>query len=171
MIRTVEAPDGYFERCRWLVESAKKHKSILDVGCADGFMFRDLNLNVVEVDIKYMFPDKYRGKVKFLLADAHNLPLKDKSFECVILGEVLEHVSDPVRVLREARRVGRYIYITTPNEYEWGIDQRPFTTATHIRFYTLEMLRNHIEESGARNYEIFKIKGGGWCFFAAEIRE
>ncbi|MFQ5472185.1 MAG: class I SAM-dependent methyltransferase [Dehalococcoidia bacterium] len=40
-----------------------------------------------------------------LPADAHHLPLTDASVDVVLMGEVLEHVEKPERVLREAHRI------------------------------------------------------------------
>ncbi len=40
-----------------------------------------------------------------LVADAHDLPLDDGSFDVVHAHQVLQHVADPVQVLREMRRV------------------------------------------------------------------
>lgn len=43
--------------------------------------------------------------VQFLRADAHALPLSDACFDLTYCRYLLEHVADPVRVLRELRRV------------------------------------------------------------------
>jgi len=166
-IEVIGVPDGHFERCRWLIENASRHSLILDVGCADGFMFRDKDLDVVEVDIIYRFPRQYRRKIKFVKADAHHLPFKDKSFPGVVLGDVLEHVHHPIQVLREAKRVASNIYMTVPNEYEWDEAKRPFQFAPHVRFYDLETLNQHLKEALRDGFRIIKIRGGGWSFFAA----
>lgn len=165
-IGVIEVYDGHFERCRWLIENACRYSLILDVGCADGFMFRDKDVNVVEVDIVYKFPLQYKGKVKFVKADAHHLPFKDKSFPCIVLGDMLEHVDNPVQVLREAKRVAFNILITVPNEYEWDETKRPFQFAPHVRFYNLEILNQHLKQALGNGSKIIKIRGGGWSFFA-----
>ena len=52
-----------------------------------------------------------------LVADGRALPLRDKSVDVVLLMEVLEHVADPLRLLRECARVllpGGHLCITAP---------------------------------------------------------
>jgi hypothetical protein len=87
------------------------------------------------------------------------------------LGETLEHVRDPVQVLREAYRVCRKkLLITVPLEAEWEPQVKPFTTPSHVRFYDEAMLRRHLEEAGISDFELVKIKGGGWVFLAVESK-
>jgi SAM-dependent methyltransferase len=52
-----------------------------------------------------------------VVADLHDLPMTDASFGFVLCTEVLEHVADPERVLRELRRVlvpGGGLLVTVP---------------------------------------------------------
>lgn len=46
-----------------------------------------------------------RPNVRFVQGDAHSLPLEDEQFDLVYCRYVLEHVADPLSVLREMRRV------------------------------------------------------------------
>ena len=108
--------------------------------------------------------------LNFKFADAHNLPFPDNSFDVAVLGDMLEHVENPPKVLQEGLRVCRKkMLITTPNEHEWTPEARPFNCHLHIRYYTEQLLRDHLSQAGIGNYEMFKIKGGAWCFFAVEI--
>jgi ubiquinone/menaquinone biosynthesis C-methylase UbiE len=45
------------------------------------------------------------NRLSFILGDVHRLPLENNSFNIVYCRYILEHVGDPVQVLREARRV------------------------------------------------------------------
>jgi ubiquinone/menaquinone biosynthesis C-methylase UbiE len=133
-------------------------------------MFRDVARDKTTfVDSSVIAQEKCKG-LNFHLANAQNLPFPDNSFDVAVLGEILEHVEDPPKVLQEALRVCRKkMLITTPNEHEWTPDAKPFTTVGHIRFYTEQMLRDHLSQAGIKNYDMFKIKGGSWCFFAVEV--
>jgi SAM-dependent methyltransferase len=46
-----------------------------------------------------------RSNVAYVVGDAHSLALPDNSFDVVHAHQVLQHVADPVQVLREMRRV------------------------------------------------------------------
>jgi ubiquinone/menaquinone biosynthesis C-methylase UbiE len=54
---------------------------------------------------------------RFLHANAHALPFEDGRFDVVVAAEVLEHLPDPVRGLREMARVGRrHLVLSVPQE-------------------------------------------------------
>jgi malonyl-CoA O-methyltransferase len=58
--------------------------SVLDVGCGTGLMSQGLQ-EVVGVDIAMGMARIYKERFgKVVLGDAHNLPFKDKSFDCVV---------------------------------------------------------------------------------------
>ena len=65
-------------------------------------------------------------------AIGESLPIKNESFDCVLLSEVIEHLEAPEISIREARRVlrpGGRLLITTPNYrsfwplMEWAVDR------------------------------------------------
>jgi len=71
--------------------------------------------------------DSGRRLLAALPADAHALPLAEASVDVVIMGEVLEHVEEPARALREAHRVlkpGGYLLADVP---WWHELYRPFS--------------------------------------------
>ena len=108
-------------RFTWIRNQCSNSDKIVDIGCNKGYTFSDFNRkNIISVDI-----DKYDIE-NFVQANAHNLPFKDKEFDIAVLGEILEHVEDPIQVLKEAKRVANKIVITVPNEYEWTEELNPF---------------------------------------------
>jgi ubiquinone/menaquinone biosynthesis C-methylase UbiE len=52
---------------------------------------------------------------QFLSADGEELPFEDKSFNYVICAQVLEHVEDPIRFVKEQVRVASGGYMETPS--------------------------------------------------------
>ena len=94
-------------------------QSLLDVGCGPGSVTIDLAARVapgrvVGVDVSAKVVDVARTAaadagtdVTFDVADAYELPFPDGSFDVVHAHQVLQHVADPVRALREMRRVCR----------------------------------------------------------------
>jgi len=98
---------------------------IVDIGCNEGMVFRDTPFasQVTGVDIDNWNPLNYG---RFVQSDAANLPFANKEFDCAVLSEILEHVPDPVVVLKEAIRVAKCIVLSVPNEYRWSKNAEPF---------------------------------------------
>ncbi len=96
-------------------------KAILDVGCGIGTYLerlRRFSPKVYGVDLE---PARLAQATKNYLmaaARAEELPFPDDTFEVVLLHEVIEHVEDDLRTVREAYRVakpGGRLVIFTPN--------------------------------------------------------
>jgi len=93
----------------------EKGQSLLDVGCGTGhfsFWFHDLGFKVVGMDISTEMLKVARSKIKnekirFIQADAYDLPFPDNSFDLVVFITTLEFLSQPERALCEAFRVSR----------------------------------------------------------------
>src|SRR6201986_3925045 len=92
--------------------------SVLDVGCGPGTITVDLAARVApgQVTAVEMTGDaldlaraeaQNRGQsnIEFVTSDVHALDLPDDAFDIVHAHQVLQHVADPVRALREMRRV------------------------------------------------------------------
>jgi len=89
---------------------------ILDVGC--GHLSSHLSRGNVNIDIS----KPYRVPENFVLADAHHLPFIDNIFEKVYFYDVIEHVENPSKCLREIYRVLKSrgkVEISTPNPLHW----------------------------------------------------
>lgn len=97
---------------------------VLDVGCGVGaYMekFRALTAEAFGVDIDLGKLDSARSdkQLKTLaLSASETLPFKDNTFDAVLLHEVIEHVTDDRRTIREAHRVvkqGGTVLVFAPN--------------------------------------------------------
>jgi ubiquinone/menaquinone biosynthesis C-methylase UbiE len=95
----------------------------LEVGCGEGVIADRLHRRFGEV-VALDLPDaglradwrNYPGP-RYLHADAHQLPFADDQFDVVVAAEVLEHLPDPVKGLREMARVGRrHLVLSVPRE-------------------------------------------------------
>lgn len=95
-------------------------RDILEVGCGEGMMFEGTGVHPVQMDVSFTRAQRAVGKSRVLLcADGYQLPFAAASFDVVLLVAVLEHTSEPWRILAEARRVlrpgGRAIMVV-PND-------------------------------------------------------
>lgn len=100
---------------------------VLDVGCGAGSVAKAVkherpDLQVFGCDVSQSAIDialAAPGGVEFQLATAERLPFADGGFDFVWIFDVLEHVDDPERVLREVARVlkpGGGFHIVLPLE-------------------------------------------------------
>jgi SAM-dependent methyltransferase len=92
--------------------------SVLDVGCGPGTISADLaarvapgsvtgidlSQEVIELAIRNVAQDE-AVNIAFLVDDVYDLHFDDGTFDVVYAHQVLQHLSEPVRALREMRRV------------------------------------------------------------------
>lgn len=110
----------------FLLPHIQPHHTILDVGCGPGTITADLAAlvpqgRVTGVDFAAAVLETARAhhanllrdrllltnNCVFEVADANALPYADASFDVVFCHQVLQHVRDPVGILREMRRVAK----------------------------------------------------------------
>jgi 2-polyprenyl-3-methyl-5-hydroxy-6-metoxy-1,4-benzoquinol methylase len=100
-------------------------ESILDAGCGEGFTMDKLTKSGISGEIEGIeyskesisFGKKLFPSLNIKQASIYNLPYKDKSFDLVICTEVLEHLEEPEKAVKEMLRVSRkYLIATVPNE-------------------------------------------------------
>lgn len=103
---------------------------ILDIGAADGTFSKQIldatnansliGLDVLKTSVDWANKHwKKNNKMKFIVGDAHKLKFKNNSFDAVFALEVLEHVHDPVKVLKEVKRIlkkGGYAVFLVPSD-------------------------------------------------------
>lgn len=117
--------------CRFdaLVKAVEEYVSaglVLDVGCAQGnfaLALAERGYQVVAMDLRPSFLRYLRmkhegGVVNCVTASITAFPFRPRTFDVVILGELLEHVAYPESLLREAGTLlkpGGLLLATTPN--------------------------------------------------------
>lgn len=171
---------NWLAKQRLIVELAGKGNDILDIGCGDGSLTEPLKKDnrVWGVDLNF-------GNIRVDLQTG-NLPFNDKSFGVVIASEIIEHIWDNRRLLKEIRRVlvpqGKLI-ISTPNLASLGRrflllrGQNPFVEnflypdeAGHVKHYTIKDFSYLLTSCG---YSISKILSDvvmlPWGFFSISL--
>ncbi|NYI04826.1 class I SAM-dependent methyltransferase [Allostreptomyces psammosilenae] len=117
----------------YLLPHLRPGMSLLDVGCGPGSVTVDLAERVapgrvVAVDGATEALEQAartaagRGleHLEFAVADAHALDFPDDTFDVVHAHQVLQHVTDPVQVLREMRRVCRPGGVVAVRDVDFG---------------------------------------------------
>lgn len=129
--------------------------AVLDAGCGNGQYVRLLHdydihgFDYKPFDAWSERPDRFR------VADVTELPYADGSFDTVTAFEVLEHIPDFARALREFHRVARRnIIVTVPNcDIPDALSRSRltffhYTDPTHCNFFTLPSFTQAIRDAG-----------------------
>ncbi len=119
----------YLARFEVVVETVRRHARgprVLDVGCAQGnfsLALAEHGFRVVPLDLRrsflsYLRMKHERGAVACVNGSLEHFPFRARAFDVVLLGEVIEHVAHPERLLESAARLlahGGVLVVTTPN--------------------------------------------------------
>jgi SAM-dependent methyltransferase len=133
---------------------------LLDVGCGNGYGLKrmfEMGWQAVgtEVDAAAVKVAHLRGLTVHYgeLNDQH---FPDDSFDAIHLGNVIEHVPNPLTLLQECRRIlrpaGRLV-ILTPNAASWGHrhfgeDWRGLEPPRHLHLFNPQSMRLAVEFAG-----------------------
>lgn len=100
-------------------------ESILDAGCGEGFTLEYLRVRKIGKTYEGIdflkkaveIGTKVHPNIKLKQASIYELPYKDNSFDLVLSTEVLEHLEDPRKALKEIFRVSKkFVVLSVPNE-------------------------------------------------------
>ena len=139
---------------------------ILDLGCSGGLFAeraRAAGHDVTGVDAIEV-PGVRERTDRFFVADLEQgIPAEvGEGYDVVVAGDIIEHLSRPVELLREMRRVlrpGGQLLLSVPNFGHWyprvrvatgffGYDRRGILDSTHLRFFTRSTLRRTARQAG-----------------------
>jgi len=124
---------------------AEAKGKVLDLGCNGGIVsiliarkgsfaigidFLDTQIDVANA-IKKQEKQEVRDRLQFIVSNAEETEFPENCFDTVVIGQLLEHVTFPRRVLIEAKRVLKQngkVLISTPIGYN--------RSRNHIRWFT-----------------------------------
>lgn len=133
-------------------------KKILDAGCGEGHLILEMQkhhkADYFGVDITDVALEKARKKCKanFTNQDLTKMSFKDETFDCVTCSEVLEHIYEYRKVLKELKRVLKkngLLIITFPNETNWTISRflllrRPVKVPDHVNSFSPNQMKKDV---------------------------
>lgn len=185
-----EIDPAYIDRAEIILSEIVKKGKILEIGCGRGFYLKalkDINqkINITGIDLNQQYLNvakKYvdDNNVKIIKGDATKLKFKKNTFEGIIASEILEHIKDDTKVIKEIKRVLKpkgIVILSVPNqEYPFCWDplnwclERIFKThipsktwwlagiwAGHVRLYKEDNLVEKIEKSGLKIKKIWRV--------------
>jgi len=139
---------------------AQTPQRVLEVGCGEGVVTRYIaerlgsaRVDGIELDAEALLLAQGRCPgASFVRGDVYDLPVRSRSYDLVVCLEVLEHLQDPGRALREIRRVSRGgCLLSVPHE--------PFFRLGNVlRGKNLGRLgdpSDHVQHWGAREFTAF----------------
>jgi len=133
---------------------------VLEVGAGDGSILKFLSeknfaseyhaVEISESGVAHILSRGINNLLSVQVFDGYHLPFDDDSFDLIILSHVLEHVEHERILLRELKRVAKYIVIEVPIDYKAGVDKRikHFLAYGHINVYTPTSLRYLLHTEG-----------------------
>jgi len=146
-------------------------KTVLEVGCGFGAVSRELQRNGCKVYGIELNPKRARIAAQFCeevmcrnIEEITRLEFEKKEFECILLGDVLEHLINPDVILN---RLGEFlaphgrIILSVPNIANWSVrwdflkgkfeyQSEGLLDKTHLRFFTFRSINQMIQECGYR---------------------
>jgi|TARA_B100002003_G_C14113357_1_gene535481 methionine biosynthesis protein MetW len=173
-------PIDYEEEFLLSILSRSKGTKLLDVGCGVGTIAVEIQkrgFDVHGIDFSSVAIEKSRKKgINAVMCnlDEGGIPFDDNSFDIVWAGDIVEHVFDPIFLLKEILRVVKNqgkILITTPNdvhlfrrlylfitgESPQSASYRSWGFCKHHTLFSLELLEYMLKEAEISQYQIYSV--------------
>ncbi|KAL5362411.1 S-adenosyl-L-methionine-dependent methyltransferase [Aspergillus floccosus] len=180
----------------YILPHIKPDMKILDIGCGPGSITVDFATRVPQghvTGVEYtpepleqaraLAASQQLSNIDFQVADIHSLPYENDTFDIVHVHQVLQHIADPVKALREMKRVAKPNGIVAARESAsctWypenaGIAAWLEVTSRAARAkggnpHPGRYIHVWAEEAGFDRARIQK-SAGSWCFSSPQERE
>jgi len=163
----------------------QRESSLLDIGCGSGhfsFWFHQLGFKVTGIDnsssmLTVALRKVENEEIKFIQADAHDLPFLDDSFNLAVLVTTLEFLDHPEVALKEAFRVaregvflgvlGRWSFLALIRRLRGLFRDSVYRKA---RFYSLRELKSLARKCAPNSFEVSQGKTLRGAFVGVMIR-
>jgi len=164
------------KRAKKIVKRISKFKRkgrFLDVGCSAGFILeaaRERGFDPYGVEISPYALRHAREELKLEVFDGYleDASFADDFFDVVTMYNLLEHVPDPTKLLKEVRRIVKHdglVEMWTPNIGHWKARRMGKNwqdiISDHLYYFSLETIKKILEKTGFQLYKRqFTLKDG-----------
>lgn len=167
-VQTWQNYHSFADERGWLVTTILRRftvlegKKVLDYGCGDGGTartFARFGADVTAVDIKDQVGQLFKNSdVKFFNAQKEDLYLAKEKYDIIILQDVLEHVTNPEKLLKQikdALGTAGLIYISTPNRFSllnlisdphWNLPGVALFSRRAVQFFVQQIFRRDLRD-------------------------
>lgn len=157
-------------------------RRILEVGCGTGETagrikeLRGGHIEVAGIELDRDAGEKAKAKLDRVIvgnAEAIELPFEKGYFDCIIYGDVLEHLVDPWgtltkhcvflkkggRVIASIPNIAHYRIVKMLRKKEWTYQDAGLLDRKHLRFFTRKSIREMCEGAGLEIMEMAPVIG------------
>lgn len=152
----------------------------LDVGCSDwptgdincDLYIKDTLRHRTPLDAKTTFDLNIKTISNFICCDAQYLPFKDKCFNLVTSRQVIEHVSDPLKMLAELARVSNHrVLVECPHWFGDAVHARSkaakaWNELHHINALSFKFFRSAADRVGCI---VVRTETLSWVGFPSDV--
>jgi methionine biosynthesis protein MetW len=162
--------DSYTSRCK-IFKLIPPGSKVLEIGCGSGRLANLLSMRkkciVYCVEREPKMASIAKNKCVEMLSmdiETKELPFGDGAFDCIVLGNVLEHMKEPSKILANLKKYlsdSGFLIYSVPNIVNWHSRMTIFFgkfeyaesgvfDRTHLRFYNLISAIKLAEDAGYR---------------------
>jgi len=135
--------------------------SLIEIGAGEGSILQRLSdlhygremyaLEISQQSVETIINRRIPQLVECSLYDGYNVPYDCSRFDLAILSHVIEHVEYPRKLIYEAKRVAKYVFIEVPCEdtfrLKWDF---VFDKVGHINSYSPKTIRREVQSCNAK---------------------
>ncbi len=153
----------------------EESRSILEIGCGAGktgqYLKEQRGAFVAGVELNPEVAEQAKSVLDDVMAgniEEMDLPYDPASFDCILCGDVLEHLVEPLEVLKNLKKLlapGGKIVASIPNvqffgvihhlsEGNWTYQNEGILDRTHLRFFTFKEIEKLFKSAGLEIDEV-----------------
>jgi len=137
------------------------HEKVLEIGSGEGALLKRMNnagfasslysLEISQSSLSCLSAMCLPRLAEARLFDGYTIPYPDAAFDLAVLSHVVEHLEHPRRLLYEAARVARWVFVEVPLEDTARLQKDySFDRVGHINFYSPKTIRRLLQTCGLR---------------------